>query len=384
MVKVLHVLSGIDSRSGGPAAALVGLTCAQAEFGLGVSVVVTYRAGDDLTHAQELRARGVNVVTIGPAFGPLMRHRDLFSSVSAQVAAADVVHIHAVWEEIQHVAALAARRLHKPYFVRPCGMLDPWSLAQSRWKKRAYMAWRLRSDLNHAAALHFTAELERDLTQRLELRAPALIEPNGLSLAEFAVLPPANSFRSRFPVLMGKPLILFLSRIHPKKGLDYLLPAFAAMHDTRAVLVIAGPDSDGYAKEVRELASRLGIVDRVLFVGMLHGAERVAALADADLFVLPSRQENFGIVVAEAMAARTAVIISDQVNIYREVLSAGAGGVVPLEVEPLTSEMNRWMGDDELRRAAGERGRRFAFAHYDWRAITARWVEHYRRAVAPS
>ncbi len=253
MLKVLHVLSGIDSRAGGPAAALIGLASAQAELGLAVSVVAMYRAGDDLSGVEVLRDRKVDVFMIGPASGPLMRHPDLHRAVSARVATTDVVHIHAVWEEIQHAAAKAARKLHKPYFFRPCGMLDPWSLGQSKWKKRAYMAWRLRTHLNNATAIHFTAELERDLTVPLRLRAPALIEPNGLSLGEFNILPPVDTFRSRFPVLTGKPLVLFLSRIHYKKGLDFLLPAFAAMRDKRSMLVIAGPDPDGYGAKMQDL-----------------------------------------------------------------------------------------------------------------------------------
>lgn len=383
-IHVLHVLSGIDSRQGGPAVALVGLATAQAELGMRVSVLVTYSEGDDLSRADELRARQIDVTLVGPASGALMRHRRLYAAAKECTGAADVLHIHALWEEIQHAAALTAKRMGKPYFMRPCGMLDPWSLSQSKWKKRAYLAWRLRSDLNGATGVHFTAELERESASNLRLRAPALVEPNGLSLDEFSELPPPDTFRSRFSIPAERPLLLFLGRIHQKKGLDYLLPAFAAMEDRRSLLAIAGPDDSGYAREMQELANQLGVADRVFFAGMLRGADRVAALSDADLFVLPSRQENFGIAVVEALAAGTPVLISDQVNIYREIVAAGGGAAVPLGVEPLTVELNRWMADSALREAAGARGRAFAFRNYDWRAIAARWQDHYAAATTGS
>jgi glycosyltransferase involved in cell wall biosynthesis len=208
------------------------------------------------------------------------------------------------------------------------------------------------------------------------LKTPGIVEPNGLDLGEFAALPPEGAFRGRHPELRGRAMILFLGRIHPKKGLDLLIPALARL-GKEARLVIAGPDQQGYRTVVEGMIRREGVGDRVIFTGMLHGMERVAALRDADLFVLPSYQENFGIAVAEALAAGTPVVISDQVNIHREIAAAGVGQVVETNVAPLAAAIEAWLGDEKRRRSAGERGRDFVRERYDWRRIAEAWREHY-------
>ena len=172
-------------------------------------------------------------------------------------------------------------------------------------------------------------------------------------------------------------MVLFLSRLSPQKGLDVLIPGFARVKDD-GMLVLAGPDYDNYGHSVREWVEQNRLQDRVIFTGMLHGAERVQAFRDADLFVLPSHHENFGIVVAEAMAAGTPVIISREVNIWQEVVEAGAGAAVPGgAVDELAAELKRWLGDAAMRTAAGEKARAFARSHYDWQNIANRWVGHY-------
>ncbi len=380
-MKVLHVISGLDPRGGGPAEALRGLALAQTDGGLNVRVLATFSRGDDLGFARVLEARGITVRPVGPTRGPLARHPDLTGAAGEAVAAADIVHIHALWEEVQHQAARACRLSGKPYLIRPCGMLDPWSLRQGRLKKALYLIWRLRRHLNAATALHFTSDAERDGTARLRLRAPAIVEPNGIDISEYNDLPPRGTFRQRWGVPEQRPVVLFLGRIHPKKGLDLLLPAFAPFAEA-ATLVVAGPGEDAYRRSLEAEAARLGIAGSVLFTGMLLGSDKLAAFAGADLFVLPSYQENFGIAVAEAMAAGLPVVISDQVNIHAEVAAAGAGGVVPTETAALSAELTRWVRDPALRRSAGDRARAFAFARYDWAAIAGRWVRHYQRLGA--
>jgi glycosyltransferase involved in cell wall biosynthesis len=147
------------------------------------------------------------------------------------------------------------------------------------------------------------------------------------------------------------------------------------------VLVIAGPDEGGYRATVEALGRRHGLGDRIVFTGMLQGLDRIAALADADLFVLPSYQENFGNSVVEALAAGTPVLISDQVNIHGQITAAEVGGVVPAEAGPLARELARWLDDPELRSRAAARAPAFVRERYDWRSIAGRWVGHYRRLV---
>ncbi len=381
-MRVLHVISGLDATAGGTTAAVVGLSAAQAAAGMSVSVLSTWSGEEPTDTADGLRAAGVSVRLVGPATGRFQRHPRLWREMNQAVEAHDVVHIHAMWEEAQHAAARVARRRGKPYVVTPHGMLDPWSLRQSKWVKRVAMAWRVRGNLNHAAALHFTTTVERDLTRKLGLKPRAIIEPNGVGLREFETLPVAGVFRAKYPQLAGRRMILFLSRVHPKKGLDLLIPAFARVDDKNAMLVIAGPDNRGeHGLAMAGLATRLGVRDRIIFTGMLRGRDRVEALRDADLFALPSYQENFGIAVVESLAAGVPVIVSDQVNLHPEITAWGVGDVTATEVGAVAAALNLWLADEGLRAVAAERTRRFVWERYDWNAIGRRWAGHYEELM---
>jgi glycosyltransferase involved in cell wall biosynthesis len=161
-----------------------------------------------------------------------------------------------------------------------------------------------------------------------------------------------------------------------------LIPAFARAKLDDALLVIAGPDRDGYEPAVRKMIADEGIVDRVLFTGMLHGRERIEAYVDADLFALTSHQENFGITVIEAMACGCPVLISDQVNIHADVSAAAAGVVTTLNPEEVRQRLESYLADAQWRCDAGRRGREFALRHYDWATIAGDWERLYA-SLAP-
>ena len=384
-MRILHVVSGIDARLGGPVAALTGLVRAQAALGHEPIIAASYCKGHDLSIAEQLRHEGIKVDLIGPALIPkLAWHPSIRRHLDALLhTGIDVVHIHALWEEIQHRAARLAARHHIPYIIRPCGMLDPWSLRQGAAFKKIYMAARLRKNLTQASAIHYTTAAERDLAAPLRILATPIVEPNGLDLSEFGELPPKGLFRERFPQVGHRPYALFLSRLHFKKGLDLLIPAFqkAALKDVD--LVIAGPaDSAAFEDELKALVRQQGMEQRVHFVGMLRGVQKIAALAEAQLFVLPSRQENFGVSVIEALAAGTPVLVSDQVNLHDVVSEREVGGVVPLDIDRLTAELRRWLENPVLCRATGERARPFALETYAWPQIARRWTAHYQELRA--
>lgn len=383
-MKILHVISGIDACAGGPAVALAGLCEAQAAAGLAISLLSTFGQGTDLSVADSLRQKGIEVHLIGPCRQPMSRHRAIRATMMELTAHADIVHIHGLWEEVQHEAAKAARQRSIPYVMTPHGMLNAWSMAQSKWRKRLYLLWRLRRHLNNAAMIHYASQFEREASSHLKLRTPALVEPLGVRLEEFDVLPPKGMLRQRFPQLRERRTILFLGRIHPRKGLEHLVPALAELDDRQAVLVVVGPDSNGYQRTISKLAQKHGVEDRVLFTGLLRGAERIEAIVDADLFALPSEHENFGLAVVEALAAGVPVIISDQVSMHREVLAALVGGVVPAQATAVANELNRWLADPNLREDAAARARPFVWEHYDWRRIAQRWAGHYATVLGES
>jgi glycosyltransferase involved in cell wall biosynthesis len=383
-MRVLHIISAIDPLKGGPITALLSLVQAQQTAGMEVSLAATFLKGESNTAAEELRRRrGIEVELIGPAFGPLRWHPKIRPTLRRLISRADVVHVHALWEEIQHRAAVLSRSADVPYLITPHGMLTRWSLAQSRLKKRLYMKWRMRQDLDGAAALHYTTEAERDASAVVGLKAAAFVEALGVDLSEFATLPPAGTFRRQHPQIAGRRIVLFLGRVHPGKGLELLVPAFAQAAPDDAVLVIVGPDSENFRAVVEADVAAHGLRDRVIFTGMLRGAERIAALRDAELFIMPSFHENFGLAVIEALAAEVPVIVSNEVNVHAEISAAGVGGVVPTQVKPLAAEIARWMNDAELRRQASQRAIPFVREHYDWNKIAAGWVDHYQ-AIASS
>ncbi len=376
---VVHVVSSLDPVQGGPVTALVGLARAQAQIGMCVHVVSPYAGSAPPSTVDALRNVGVEVHLIGPAKGRFSCWRQMRRVLREHIAAADVAHLHGLWEEIQHFAAVTARSLRKPYVITPHGMLDRWSLRQKWLKKQVYMALRLRRDLKQASALHLTADAERDQAQLLGLPCPHIVVPNGLDLSEFAALPPKGFLAARWPQLQGKRILLFLGRVHPKKRPDLLISALPLLHTANAVAVIVGPGDRSYVDTLHSLARELNVLDRVCITGPLYGAERLAAFVDSDLFVLPSEQENFGIAVIEALAAGTPVILSDQVAIWREIVEAGVGAAVPLDVEGLASTMQQWLDTPTLRASASALAPRLVARQYDWTAIAGTWASLYPR-----
>jgi glycosyltransferase involved in cell wall biosynthesis len=376
-LRILHVISGLDPQNGGPTTALMGMAQSQVGVGLDVTILATWKIPDGLPVAEQLRAHGVKVIHVGPAKGKLSRHPMLAVETDRAVATADIVHIHGLWEEAQHQAARAAQRRGVPYVITPHGMLSPWNLSQSKWGKKLFLRWRLRKNLDRAAAIHYTCDVERDLVAPLKIKAKPIVERLGLDLAEFRNLPPRGAFRAKWPQLQDKPFILFLGRIDYKKGLDILIPAFAAARLADTPLVIAGPDRDRYESTVRALVAHHHLHDRVIFTGMLHGRDRLEAYVDATLFALTSHQENFGITVIEAMACGCPVLISDQVNIHSEVTQSGGGEVVPMTIRAISAALEKWMPDEAARQTSGAVGRAFVMDRYGWNTVAREWKAHY-------
>lgn len=378
-MRILHVISSIDRRSGGPSWALLGLARAQAKAGLDVSVVSTFWDGDDLSLGEILREAGIGISLIGPCRKPLMRHPDLRPILNKAIAGADVVHIHGMWEEIQYRAARLSRAAEKPYIFRPCGMLDPWSLSQGGLKKRAYLAARLKRCLDQAAVIHFTTAAEGRLAQPVGIRAKTVVVPNGITWEDYEDLPAVGSFREQHPGLGDDPFALFLGRLHPKKGFDILLPAFKKT--AKGKLLIVGPGSDEYRKHLAEKVSEAGLAERVLFTEMLMGKGKLAAYVDAAVFVLPSYQENFGNTVIEALASGTDVIVSDRVNLCDALQEAGVGRVVKMETGALATELDESFEKEFRCPNAVKKRRQFVRENFEWNQIAAQWKTIYGRIV---
>jgi glycosyltransferase involved in cell wall biosynthesis len=261
-------------------------------------------------------------------------------------------------------------------------MLDPWSLAQKRLKKKLALAFGYRAVLDNASALHLLNDDEQTLIRPLRLRAPQVVIPNGVFLEEFEPLPRAGSFTARLPRLGGHRFILFLSRLHYKKGLDYLADAFARLcqTDRETHLVVAGPDG-GAGGDFERRVSLSGLTDRVHLVGPLYGEAKLAALVDAACFCLPSRQEGFSLAVLEALACRLPVVLSRDCH-FPEVAAAGAGEVVGLEARAVADALGRVLRDDRARRRMGAAGRDLVESRFTWPRVAQSCMAAYARALA--
>jgi glycosyltransferase involved in cell wall biosynthesis len=305
----------------------------------------------------------------------------LVSTLKRTITSCDLVHIHWLYNFACVAAARAASAAGVPFVVQPRASLDPHMRRKNALAKRVYLSTIGRPLLTRAAAVVFTAEDER-VRAEYGPRRPEWVVPNGLDFAAYEQLPARGAFRSAFPAV-GGPFLLFLGRLSRQKGLDLLLPAFQQLLRTRPDLrlVLAGPDHEDYGAEVRALAHHLGVADRVLFPGLISGDVKLAAFVDADLFVLPSYAENFGGVIIEALACGLPVVISDQVNIHRELSDAGAATVVTCSADSVAAGIDAALADTAGRRRIAALGPAIARNRYGWDAIVPRLIAHYTEAI---
>ncbi|WP_186415249.1 glycosyltransferase [Pannonibacter sp. P2PFMT1] len=338
--KILHIIGSVNPAHGGPVEGIRQHALERDRQGIADTHVVSLDAPSD----PWLRNMPFKVFALGAEatdktglrrFTPLRKYRyspALATWLKSNLKHYDIVVVNGIW----NYAALAARRAlvgsGYPYVVFTHGMLDPWfkrTYPIKHWAKQLVWLFSEGPLLNNARAVFFTTEEERVVAEGAfwPYRLRARVVPYGTADIAGSAETQLAAFRSALPSLHNRQYLLFLSRIHEKKGCDLLIEAFASIASTYPDLdlVIAGPDQTGWKAELILLAERLQISHRIHWPGMLEGDEKWGAFRGAEAFVLPSHQENFGIVVAEALAAGTPALISDKVNIWREVDQAGAG-----------------------------------------------------------
>lgn len=308
-------------------------------------------------------------------------------TLSGLLRTADVVHLHTMWSRLNAVVATACRRMNKPYIVSPHGMLDPYSLGVKALKKQLYLKLIEGRMIAGAAGILFTAEEERDLAIG---QVGPLPNPQVVGLGADAPDTPAERlaerFRSAHPDLTDKRLMIFLGRLHPKKRPDALIRAMTEVVSRvpDAVLLVVGSAEPAYVDGLKALANRLGLLNSVRFLGLLTGDAKWGALAASDLFVLPSLQENFAIATAEAMQLGVPVLITKNINTWREIVSASAGialGEGALERDIACHAVDLLSNPDK-RRFMGDSARDLARRSYTWPASTQKVCALYDRVIA--
>jgi len=375
-MRILHLIATLAPESGGPAQACIEMASAVAARGHEVSIYTT----DWGEPARPLPTGSTVAIKTFPVQWPRgwKPSVGLAQALRRDLPSFDVVHLHSLYLFHDWVGGDFAHQHGVPYIVRPHGLLDPYIRRRSRARKCLMEIAFQNRVLRRAAAIHYTSDLERDISARYDQGALTRVVPLGVRLDGFENMPPADDFVRRFPATAGRRIVLFLSRVHEKKGLDLLIPAFAAARKSvpDLHLVIAGPD-DGVLERARSLASQHQVKDEVTFTGMLIGADKLAAFSAASMFALPSYSENFGIAIVEAMAAGLPAIVSDQVNIYREIEGGGAI-VVPCEVGAVTRAIESLAADPVRLRQMAAEARETARKLYDWRNVAMSLENLYR------
>jgi glycosyltransferase involved in cell wall biosynthesis len=327
-MNILQVIPTLNPSAGGPVEGLIQQGIEMVRHGHCVHTVCMDRPGASLDE----RLRSEAVYFLGPSYlgyGFAPRLEPWLREYGGNY---DVIIIHGMWMYHGYCVAKVARQLGLRYVVFLHGMLDPWFARQyprKHLKKWLYWPWAEYRTLRDARLVLFTTAEELALARQSFwlYKVRERLVGYGIRAPEVAPAQARGTFLSSFPQLEGKRNLLYLSRIHPKKGCDLLIEAFAKVAgiDPSLHLIMAGPGEAGWVAQLQELASERGIAERVTFTGMLKGAMKWGAYDVADAFVLPSHQENFGIVVAEALAWGVPVLTTYQVNIWREIKEAGAG-----------------------------------------------------------
>ena len=384
MLKVLHVIPSIAARYGGPSQAIRFMCKALASHdGVHVELATTDADGARRNCAPTEVPGEFPVHVFHRTFSERWKYsRDLVVWLRKHVAEFDLLHIHGLWNHAAYAAAHAARTAGVPYIVRPAGMLSKYSLGHRAWMKRLSWAFAEKAIVSGASAFHATTQAEADDIRAVWPAARTFVVANGVDDAAFFVPIDRETVRQKlFADRPARPIVLFLSRLHPKKGVvDLLLPAFAALTNRPLLLLAGGPDDHdpGYAKQVETKVTELALNDDVVVWGAVRGQDRWSLIDVADVFVLPSHSENFGIVVAEAMARGCPVIVTDQVQIQNEVQDAKAGIVVPCSVSAVSLAIQDLLVDKQCRELLGHQGRNHAIRRFQWASIGGQLASLYR------
>jgi glycosyltransferase involved in cell wall biosynthesis len=387
-MRILHVIPSISPTQGGPSFAIPLIATALSGAGLTVDIATTDDDGGerlDVPLNVPFNRQGANYFCFKRQTHFYKFSWPITRWLAANVSNYDLVHIHALFSYATCAAAFHAKRARVPYIVRPLGALNHWGMLNRRRRLKA-LSFRIIESriLGNAAAIHYTSEQERMEATQAGVTATGAVVPLGIDVD--AQAGDRDLFLQSFPQAAGRRIILFLSRIDPKKGLDILLSAFVRVRqqDSSTLLVIAGDGKPELVRDLKALSRRLGIASDILWPGFLSGSHKAAALAAAAVFVLPSYSENFGIAPVEALAAGLPCVISDQVGIADDVQTARAGLVVPCQPAALAEALLDAVRDQALRDSMSSNARSLARYKFSIDAMARSLVSLYESVLGDS
>ena len=384
-MRVLHVVPSLALRHGGVSTSVRELCRDLSSLGVDVRICTTTRGYDPVVDGpadELLRSAGVEIRYFPVSPLRILGQRYAYSpalgtALHEEVPRADLVHLHALWMYPIQAAARECRRYQVPYILSPCGALDPYSMRVRRIFKFLYGFLIQRRTLKKAAMIHFTSSMEQSLAFTFGIRWRSAVIPCSIRL-EPVPPPPTGSFRSKYPEVAHRRILLFLGRLHAKKRLDLVANAFIAV--SRRIedvhLVVAGPD-EGAGSRVREMLKQAKLLDRVTFTGLWTGLYKGTALRSSILFLLPSEEENFGVTILEAMAAHLPVLISPHVGLGPEIQRSQAGMILELRHEKWVEAIELLLNNPETAHAMGEAGFKLTETTFSHRRVSGAMRDAY-------
>lgn len=388
-MKVLHVIPSLSPKDGGPSFALPVIARGLIRAGIGIDVAAT--AGDeelallngDLT--KPISRDGANYYYFRRQTEFYKISRPMTRWIAQHIREYDLVHIHALFSYSAYTAANLAIKNRVPYVIRPLGVLNRWGM-ENRRRLLKQLSFRFieRRILDNAAAIHYTSRQEKVEAEMAGATTTPVVIPLGIDTSLFKPGKSVARFYERFPIARGRDIVLLISRLDPKKGVDILLRAFQEVQRSHpaSLLVLAGDGEPGFVAGLRKLTGDLGIAGQVLYTGFLSGDDKMAAFAAASLFALPSYSENFGLAAVEAMASGLPCVLSDQVGVAPDVEEYQAGSVVPCEPAAVALALQRLLADPVLRQRSGENAVRLANERFSLEAMTGSLMKLYSRIIA--
>lgn len=394
MLKILHVIPSIAPVRGGPSSAVTEMVKNLQNIGIDVEIITTNDNGSTLLDVPLnvlSKYQGISVRFFDRFSPPINPLREFAFSAGLtfwlwqHLHEYDLLHVHGIFSYPSTIAMLIARLQNVPYINCPHGVLCQWSLQQKKNIKEAYLNLIEKGNLLNSQGLHLSTRKEQEEFKFLDWNLSSFILPHGL---DFPV-PIANSRKQLHQMLdipLQTPIILALSRLHPVKGFDYLIPALGKLRDRdqNFAFVLAGNGTTEYEAEIDQLLQANHLGDRTYKLGFVSGEKKNICLQGADLYALTSHSENFGIAVLEALAAGTPALVTTGVALADLVKEQNLGWVVDLDVEAIASAIQDFLDHPQFTQQIGDRARQFILENYTWDKIAIEMVSVYNGVIEKS
>ena len=388
-MKILHVIPSVASIRGGPSKAIFEMLTAIRSLGVDAMIATTNDNGSGLLDVplnQEIIYQEVPIRFFSRFSPPLASIREFTFSPELtkwlwfNIENYDLVHVHAIFSYPSTIAMTIAELKEIPYILRPGGHLCQWALQQSKARKKFYLEAIGLRNINKSSGIHFTTDQEQIEANKLNILAPSFVLPHGIFCPS-----PVEMARSRLRQMLSihedEVVILFMSRLHPKKGLDYLIPALAQIREKTFTFVIAGSGTPTYESYIKELLSKHKMRNKTHLLGFVEGEIKNLLLYGSDLFVLTSYSENFGVAVLEALSAGLPTLITSGVALEELVLKYDLGYVADQNVESIKLTLCDFFKNTSLAKQKGTKGKQIVTAKYSWDNLAQKLIDIYDKAI---